>query len=388
MSDAMTRIAIRSAVLATLVAVVALPATPASAAFSDVPSTHWAKTAIEHVAQTNDWLRNFGTSLYKPEAVTTKRVFARALVRAYDRAGVIDPSITFTDVSTTDGWYRDINIAVKHGWMTKNADGSFRPTKGVSTTQVHRGLTVAMGLQAEIDGLSAIATSDGAALAVNKGRFPYLVLGMQLGFRANHGNESEEVGPGTILKRDEVAWSLWKAKTAASWQVSALTPYRSITLPVLTSQMRKVAEFGFAYVGYPYVWAGEWHVKTPTGYCCGAQPVGGFDCSGFMWWVLKKPGGGYDNVSIRGYSGWALPERSSSAMASAAPAKITYANTLPGDLMFYDSTSNPGVVSHVNVYLGNGWALDSSSSRGGSSVIKVDSGWYRDRFLWSRRLSA
>ena len=117
-------------------------------------------------------------------------------------------------------------------------------------------------------------------------------------------------------------------------------------------------------MGYPYIWAGEWHVKTPSGYCCGAQPKGGFDCSGLMWWLVKKPGGGYDNMSIRGYTGWALAERSSAAMASAAPTKLTYAQTLPGDLMFHDSVSNPGVVGHVNLYLGNGWALDSSERPG------------------------
>jgi hypothetical protein len=26
------------------------------------------------------------------------------------------------------------------------------------------------------------------------------------------------------------------------------------------------------------VWGGEWNTKTPSGYCCGAQPIGGMDC--------------------------------------------------------------------------------------------------------------
>jgi cell wall-associated NlpC family hydrolase len=72
-------------------------------------------------------------------------------------------------------------------------------------------------------------------------------------------------------------------------------------------------------------------------------------------------------------------------MASLAPKRLGYAKLLPGDLMFYDGDGN-GVVDHVDTYIGNGYALDSSSTPGGVSIMWVGDGWYRDHFKWGRRV--
>ncbi|MCA1727222.1 MAG: NlpC/P60 family protein [Actinobacteria bacterium] len=382
MSKALSRLFI---VVALLGGLLGLSSTPAYATYPDVPSLFWAKTAIDYVATDHDWMADFGEN-FLPEAVETKRRFASALVKAFDPDGVIDPTITFPDVPTTDPFYRYANIAVKHGWMTRLDTGHFKPANGVTTTMVHRGLVLALGLDEEVAGINALHLADGTPISVDPIRAPYLILGMQLSFRVNHGTETNDVMPGTVLHRDEVAWSLWKAATVQSWQLTNLIPYRTITLPAMDALHEQMVEFGLKYVGYPYIYGGEWYMKTGTAYCCGTQPKGGFDCSGLMWWTVKSPAGGYSNATLRGYTGWSLPERASASMASVG-AHITYANTLPGDLMFHDSTGAPGTVSHVNLYLGNGWALDSSSGRGGVSIIKVDSGYYYDQFMWSRRLS-
>ncbi len=382
----MTKSAIRVAVVTALLGgLLGVPASPAQA-YPDVPSLFWAKTAIDYVATDRDWMADFGTN-FLPEAVETKRRFASALVKAFDPNGIVDPTLTFPDVPTTDAFYRVINIAVKHGWMTTLSTGHFKPANGVTTAMTHRGLVLALGLDQEVAGINALHLADGTPLTVDPNRTAFMILGMGLNFRVNHGIETEDVMPGTVLHRDEVAWSLWKATIASQWQLDALIPYRTITLPVMDATKKAMVEFGLKYVGYPYIWAGEWYVKTGSAYCCGSQPKGGFDCSGLMWWLLKKPGGGYDNATIRGYTGWSLPERSSATMASVGT-HLTYAQTRVGDLMFHDSPGAQGTVSHVNVYVGNGWALDASSGRGGTSLIKVDSGYYYDQFMWSRRLSA
>ena len=51
--------------------------------------------------------------------------------------------------------------------------------------------------------------------------------------------------------------------------------------------------------------------------------------------------------------------------------RLPYADLLPGDLMFYDGDED-GVVDHVDVYVGNGWSLDSSSSVGGVTLMWVE----------------
>jgi cell wall-associated NlpC family hydrolase len=65
--------------------------------------------------------------------------------------------------------------------------------------------------------------------------------------------------------------------------------------------------------------------------------------------------------------------------------RLSYAQLVPGDLMFYDGDGN-GVVDHVDVYVGNGWSLDSSSSVGGVTLMWVQTGWYRQHFVHGRRV--
>jgi len=355
-------------------------------AFSDVPSGFWAKTAIDHVASSHDWMRDFGTSTFQPETVESRKLLARALVKAFDPNGNPSSSITFTDLPASDPFFRDANVAVKDGFMfTVEGTRKFLPDKGAFTSTVHRAVVGALGLQVAAAGLRALHTARGTK--VNPARnFEYMNLGMTLGLRYNHANEAEDVRNDTVLHRDEVAWSLWRATTLPSWTRDAQSKYANITLGAMSNAVFAAVRFATAYVGYPYVYAGEWWRASPSGYCCGFQATGGFDCSGLMWWTLKSPAGGYDNTFIRPYRGWRLPERSSSSMGGVG-AHVSYSQLRPGDLMFYDSSSSSGI-SHVDVYLGNGWALDSSSGgQAGVAIIDVSSGYYRDHFRWGRRLA-
>ena len=125
-------------------------------------------------------------------------------------------------------------------------------------------------------------------------------------------------------------------------------------------------------------------VGAGIGVGIGGQPVPGFDCSGFTWWLLRASDSGYWNVSPpRPYIGWNLPERSSADMATIG--NLTYDKLQPGDLMFYDGDGD-GRVDHVNTFIGNGWALDSSSGYAGSTIMWVGDGWYRDHFVRGRRV--
>ncbi|MEP6666232.1 MAG: NlpC/P60 family protein [Nocardioidaceae bacterium] len=76
-------------------------------------------------------------------------------------------------------------------------------------------------------------------------------------------------------------------------------------------------------------------------------------------------------------------QRSSAQAAIGDP--LSYADARPDDLLFFDG-NNDGAVDHVNVYIGRGWALDSSNSYGGVSIMRVGDGWYRDHFTHARRV--
>jgi cell wall-associated NlpC family hydrolase len=72
-------------------------------------------------------------------------------------------------------------------------------------------------------------------------------------------------------------------------------------------------------------------------------------------------------------------------MSRMTKTRLRYDDLRPGDLMFYDGDRN-GTVDHVDVFVGNGWSLDSSSSVGGVTLMWVETGWYRQHFVHGRRI--
>jgi murein DD-endopeptidase / murein LD-carboxypeptidase len=381
--------------MATAVALALLPPHAAQAAradgrstilWSDLDrSTRWARSAINYVGATNDWMRDVapnpdGTYPFQPSTIETRKYFARAVVMAFAPTETVDPSITFTDLDPSDAFYAAANIAVKLHWMTKTAAGTFAPDKAVTMTMVHRVLTLALGLAPAIKSLNHLHTADGVTFDLPP-NFGALVLGMRLGLRYNSSDESQDVGPTTPLSRAQVAYSLYRAATQPSWNVPELiAQYQGISLPSLTPDQQAIVQWGVRYAGFPYVYGGEWGIPTSSY----GQAVPGFDCSGFTWWLLRASDGAYWNVSPpRPYLGWDLPQRTSADMATVG--KLSYDQLRPGDLMFYDGDGD-GRVDHVDTFIGNGWALDSSSTPGGVTVMWVGDGWYRDHFVHGRRV--
>jgi len=363
-------------------------AAEATVKWSDVGRNHWARDAIDHVAGANNWMRDFpqnkdGTYPFRPDKIEPRKLFARAVVRAFAPDEPTDPDLRFDDLRKSDRFWPFANVAVKLGWMRRSS-GKFLPDDDATTGTVHRALVLALGFRGIAADLDRLHTADGKRFDIPKD-FGTTLLGMRLGLRYNHSNEALDVGPTAPLPRAEVAWSLYRAATIdpgyATW---ATEPYRDIEFPRLSDAKRRIVKFGVRYVGYPYVWGGEWDERTQSGYCCGAQPVGGFDCSGWTWWIMKKASGSWDNTPPRDYRGWTLAERSSLEMSRTGE-RIGWRGIEPGDLLFYDG-SGDGKVDHVDVYIGNGWALDSSSGVGGVTLMYVAEGWYRDHFHHARRI--
>jgi peptidoglycan DL-endopeptidase CwlO len=80
------------------------------------------------------------------------------------------------------------------------------------------------------------------------------------------------------------------------------------------------------YLGVPYLWGGT-------------DPAKGLDCSGLVQRV-------YGDLGVD------LP-RTSSQQATAGSAVASLADARPGDLVFFDHSSRPGI-DHVGIYIGNG----------------------------------
>ena len=231
------------------------------------------------------------------------------------------------------------------------------------------------------------AAKDVRAAALTAGMMPTPWLGTEtvarmLGLRINHERTSEslELQLKQPATRAEAAYSIARLLTITDAEVKAVeTSAAAFALPEMSDLQRDVLSRALKFVGSPYVWAGT--SERPQRLFGKVLP-GGFDCSGFVWRVYKlEPFVEADGLAQ------VLKGRTTYAMSGEVPrsARISRAQLLPGDLVFFGSRgtrSKPSQVGHMGIYVGNGWLVHSS---GFGTTLAPMTGWYETAFAWGRR---
>ncbi len=214
--------------------------------------------------------------------------------------------------------------------------GGFSRTQGdVTAGEVGATLVRALDRSDVADMLNSAQSPDGWDPEVPS-RFGTEVVSRELGLRHDRptDEESMESAADDKMRQADVVWAVWKAMTAPStYSADALSGF---SLDNYDPTRRKVVKFALSLAGTPYIWGGEWVRSTPDGYPYGAQPAGGVDCSGFVWYVLQARSTSYSPIG-RKYDGWSIPERSSSEMAkgTAKNQRLKYPDLKPGDILLF-----------------------------------------------------
>jgi len=378
------------AVVLGAVVLVAGYAAPASAqTYDDVPADHWARAAIDWVTDrgpVDDRVLDDYDVLFRPGRLITRRQLARALVIASGHQDdvVADPVFLADVVPDLDPYYWDIQIAIKLGVMSPTL-GLFNPLGTVPAAKAERAVIRTLQVMHPETDWTLLTTLRPSVWRPNPdwntrapALLPWIVASRHLLLRFNHpypDGEVRERSPGEAVSRAEIAYMLWKGLPAASWRLAGLEAYEAITFPLLSYRQRQVTKFALKYIGYPYVYGGEWPTAdSPYGY----QAHGGFDCSGFVWWVLK----------VR--FGYPIYERTASGMARAAAPRITRTGLKCGDIIFFGYAGTASTVTqvyHAGIYLGRGWFIHSTGSSAGVMLASLNtSAYWRDRFAWGRRV--
>ena len=113
------------------------------------------------------------------------------------------------------------------------------------------------------------------------------------------------------------------------------------------------------FLGFPYVWGGS-------------NPATGFDCSGFVSWVINQSGVG--NVGRMTANG--LYNHTITVPASEAQ---------PGDLVFFQGTTRTRGASHVGIYVGGGMMIHTGGTAG-VEFSSINSNFWQNHFKAFGRL--
>jgi peptidoglycan DL-endopeptidase CwlO len=113
-----------------------------------------------------------------------------------------------------------------------------------------------------------------------------------------------------------------------------------------STQVTAMLQAALSRKGMPYVW--------------GAAGPTQFDCSGLVQWAFAQAGISMPRVAA------------DQAMTGAA---VSLSQLAAGDLLFYHTDpTDPGYISHVAIYLGNGWMIQAPQPGMDVEVVPVDVG--------------
>ncbi|MBP2645338.1 MAG: hypothetical protein H6Q75_778 [Firmicutes bacterium] len=121
-----------------------------------------------------------------------------------------------------------------------------------------------------------------------------------------------------------------------------------------TASVRRIVQTALRYQGVPYVFGGV----SPSG----------FDCSGFVRFVFAN-------------NGIYLPRAADEQYDYGRP--VSRSRLQPGDTVYF-STYASGV-SHVGIYIGDGYFVSATSSQG-VAIASLDSGYWGARYIGARRM--
>ncbi len=120
------------------------------------------------------------------------------------------------------------------------------------------------------------------------------------------------------------------------------------------ARMLKVAE---KYLGRAYVWGGSSFDE-------------GFDCSGYVCWVINQSGvGSVDRTSAEGLRQWAVP--------------VAESERKPGDIVFFEKTYDTPGASHTGIYVGDGMMIHCGNP---CKYSNIDSGYFANHLLGYGRI--
>ena len=139
-----------------------------------------------------------------------------------------------------------------------------------------------------------------------------------------------------------------------AWGGDEYTNYSVPEEALSDEQFARMLREAEKYLGWPYVWGGS----SPSD--------GGFDCSGYVCWVVNNCG-----------NGWNVGRTTAEGLRRMC-AYVSPADARPGDLVFFQGTYNTEGASHVGIYVGNGMMINAGDP---IKYANIHSAYWESHFM-------
>ena len=258
-------------------------------------------------------------------------------------------------------WYR-VNYNLKEGYMhssyltiatKENAELGYGRVTAAAVNLRHKPTTASASLETLPKGTKCyiLGVNEGWYKVIAQEKIGYVRSDYLLLTEVPYENKASE----QIPKFFRLGKSTGLTPSAAAISGKASNPSAAGTVAVSGSAIVAEAQ---KYIGAPYV-AG------------GASPSG-FDCSGYVYYVLQ-------NLGLN-------PARTPSSQWTSLGTAVSKEDLQPGDLVFF-ITASSGAVSHVGIYTGSGQFLHAPNSRSTVSYSSLTTGYWATHYCGARRLS-
>lgn len=112
------------------------------------------------------------------------------------------------------------------------------------------------------------------------------------------------------------------------------------------------------YLGYAYVWGGS-------------SPSTGFDCSGYVSWVINNCN-----------NGWSVGRQTANGLLNLCTV-VSASEAQPGDLVFFEGTYDTSGASHVGIYVGDGMMIHCGNP---IQYTSIETSYWQEHLLCFGRL--
>ncbi|PGM56772.1 C40 family peptidase [Bacillus sp. AFS053548] len=194
----------------------------------------------------------------------------------------------------------------------------------------------------------------------------YIVTGVRVNIRSGAGTNYNIIGSATKMQKLDVistsnGWRKINYQGKIGYISAGYTEKEIDHSNGSTSDIdeKNMISFAKQFLGVPYKWAGV----SPTG----------FDCSGFIYYVLKENGKPFGRTNVSGY--W---------HNNTSFQKVT--SSQPGDLIFFQNTYTYGP-SHMGIMLNKNEFIQAGSSTG-VTISNINDSYWQKHFLGYKRIKS